>query len=486
MANIKQTVDLTQGTLSNLIVEDGKLKLPNVNAPTFTRSSIAYKSDGSQVAANQPRFDVIDGVMGLMVEEGTKNVINQTDLADLHAWNPTNSRYNYAVQQADGWWRVNRYHPTSRLSASEVLVDKTYTVAAGQTWTVSFYFRTDGTISFTITFYTNNGHHPVTPTIIDLGNGIRKAIATYTFETGATYVREINIKDVNNGTWTYIDIKFGQLEQKPYATSFIDGTRAAETLTIPTAGVLNPSEGTIEVWVYVNDSIKQTAENRYIFNAPASTTGFISLYHKASTNEFVLHIKNESGNESSVSISDNDVPNGWHKFTVRWTSSEASLILDDGTKSASVSNPYLPQSFSTNATLGYSGTSGYINTMIDEIRISNKARSDDEIENIYYSQRPMPVDEWTTYLLRFDDNLNYGQGGYYISPEYDVSSVNKAARGKVYWQEDADGIQRIVYAKLDNQADWTQVTNGGLLPISAGDVLTNRKLQLKVKMLKVI
>jgi len=75
MANIKQTVDLTQGTLSNLIVEDGKLKLPNVNAPTFTRNSIAYKSDGSQVAANQPRFDVIDGVLGLMVEEGTTNAI---------------------------------------------------------------------------------------------------------------------------------------------------------------------------------------------------------------------------------------------------------------------------------------------------------------------------------------------------------------------------------------------------------------------------
>jgi len=41
MANIRQTVDLTQGTLINLIFENGKLKLPNVNAPTFTRDSIA-------------------------------------------------------------------------------------------------------------------------------------------------------------------------------------------------------------------------------------------------------------------------------------------------------------------------------------------------------------------------------------------------------------------------------------------------------------
>jgi len=74
MANIKQTVDLTQGTLSNLIVEDGKLKLPNVNAPTCIRSSIAYKSDGSQVAVNVPRFEQGKFGQAVLVEEGTTNL----------------------------------------------------------------------------------------------------------------------------------------------------------------------------------------------------------------------------------------------------------------------------------------------------------------------------------------------------------------------------------------------------------------------------
>ena len=45
-----------------------------------------------------------------------------------------------------------------------------------------------------------------------------------------------------------VEFSFAQLEAKPYATSFIDGTRAEETLTIPTEGVLNPQEGTIEFW----------------------------------------------------------------------------------------------------------------------------------------------------------------------------------------------------------------------------------------------
>jgi len=450
----------------------------------------------------------------ITMEEGTTNLLKNASfevgtgsVADgwTTAYNPTVSP-SYAVDTSvhrNSGSKSQKISITSSSGLGDVIIYQKISCSANTTYTLSFYAkgsRTGSGVGFirAETFSSTGTDLGFVPNQSGVefipSNDWQRYVLTFTTESNAYYIEFLSgIRAKTAGDTVTIYIDDVQLEQKPYTTSCVfandtttQAARSAETLTIPTTNVLNPSEGTIEVWVYVNDSIKQTAENRYIFNAPASTTGFISLYHKASTNSFVLHIKNESGNESSVSISDNDVPNGWHKFTVRWTSSEASLILDDGTKSASVSNPYLPQSFSTNATLGYSGTSGYINTMIDEIRISNKARSDDEIENIYYSQRPMPVDEWTTYLLRFDDNLNYGQGGYYISPEYDVSSVNKAARGKVYWQEDADGIQRIVYAKLDNQADWTQVTNGGLLPISAGDVLTNRKLQLKVKMLKVI
>ena len=97
----------------------------------------------------------------------------------------------------------------------------------------------------------------------------------------------------------------------------------------------------------------------------------------------------------------------------------------------------------------------------------------------------MPVDKWTTYKLGFDGNLNFGQGGYYISPEYDLSAVGTAATSAITWQEDADGVQRTVYAKLDNQSDWTQVQNGGKLPISTGGVLTGRKLQIKTKLIRV-
>jgi len=127
-----------------------------------------------------------------------------------------------------------------------------------------------------------------------------------------------------------------------------------------------------------------------------------------------------------------------------------------------------------------------VNTLIDDLRISNRARTDEEIAAAYQSGQPLPVDEWTTYKLGFDDNLNFGQGGYYLSPEFDLSAVGTAATSAISWQEDADGIQRTVYAKLDNQTDWTQVQNGGKLPISTGELLAGRKLQLKTKLLKVV
>jgi len=57
MANIKQTVDLTQGTFNNLVAESGKLRLKSVSAPVFTRNSTATKSDGSVVPVNTPRFE---------------------------------------------------------------------------------------------------------------------------------------------------------------------------------------------------------------------------------------------------------------------------------------------------------------------------------------------------------------------------------------------------------------------------------------------
>jgi len=126
------------------------------------------------------------------------------------------------------------------------------------------------------------------------------------------------------------------------------------------------------------------------------------------------------------------------------------------------------------------------NSLIDDLRISSRARTDEEIAAAYASGQPLPIDEYTTYLLRFNGALNFGRGGYYISPQYDLSTVGSYVKHRVYWQEDADQGECLVYAKLDNQSDWTQLTNGGSLPIVVGQDLTGRKIQFKVKLLDLV
>jgi hypothetical protein len=58
----------------------------------------------------------------------------------------------------------------------------------------------------------------------------------------------------------------------------------------------------------------------------------------------------------------------------------------------------------------------YINTLIDDLRISSIARTDEEIAAAYQSGQPLP-DEWTTYKLDFDDKVRITTQGQIICNE---------------------------------------------------------------------
>src|SRR5690606_25652501 len=47
-----------------------------------------------------------------------------------------------------------------------------------------------------------------------------------------------------------------------------------------------------------------------------------------------------------------------------------------------------------------------LNSFIDDLRISSRARSDAEILAAYQSGQPTPIDEWTTAKFSFDDKLS--------------------------------------------------------------------------------
>ncbi|QCX32448.1 LamG domain-containing protein [Caloramator sp. E03] len=245
-------------------------------------------------------------------------------------------------------------------------------------------------------------------------------------------------------------------------------------MKIPTAGILNPQEGTIEFRV---KPLVLKDWNNYFYML--TSNGRFLLFFCANGSACFDYGPDNSG----VFTSSNIIRvNNWHYIALRWsvTIGKQALFVN-GIKY----EKNLPNGVATSFPSTVSIVNNY-SALIDTLRISNRTRTDEEIMEAYQSEQALPVDEWTTYKLNFDNNLNFGQGGYYISPEFDLSAVGTAATSAISWQEDADGIQRTVYAKLDNQTNWVEVINGGKLPINAGDLLTGRKLQLKTKLLKVV
>ena len=415
ISKTEQTIsDWLRGELVNVEpTENGELVIKSVAQPTFTRNSIAYKSDGSQVAANQPRFEQGRFGKAIMVEEGTTNLI------------PT----NLALSFSSAW-------------TSETL-NGTYTVSIkGGTGSLVLSGGASGTVNVgsSLTFTVSN--------------------ATVTFTP-------------SGGTPAYI-----QLERKPYATSFIDGTRAAETPTIPTAGVLNPQEGTVECWVYVPEFWKQDIPHwRRIWSAGIYEEYVLS--REPYSGNIVFEILDDSGTGTNISV---DKPSiGWHYFAAKWSASEMALFID-GVKVGSIANPSLPSSFAdTVISIGCCPDDPYgnVNTLIDDLRISNRARTDEEILSAYQSNQPLPIDENTTYALRFDNSLKVGRGGYRRNKIY-LQSLGICQGSHIEWSAETP-INTIakVYTSLDD-VNFTEAVNGAAIEgLSEGVSLSDKALTIK-------
>jgi hypothetical protein len=185
-----------------------------------------------------------------------------------------------------------------------------------------------------------------------------------------------------------IQLDWIQVEKKPYATSFTPGTRSPETLTIPTEGVLNPQEGTVECWVMLNE----VESERTIFDAGGLevyiTNSKLGLQYDEETLEGVTSL--EAGT--------------WYAIAWKWSNSGVILLLNGETEASSDDAPILL--FSENVYIG-SKSDGtlQLNGLIDGLRISSRARTTEEILAAYQSGQPLQKDEYTTYLMPFNGSI---------------------------------------------------------------------------------
>ena len=361
---------------------------------TFTRNSPAYLSDGTQVAANKPRFEPGKFGKAIMVEEGTTNL-----QPDPNFDNGMTGKKSY------DWGDSGTVTASNGICTMDTS-DSAYPIAL----IVPQVAITADTGAHTVSVKCRSANGKDAVVLVHMGVsykslGVAPASGEWVI-LSATY---------NNGEYTtkpaqHIRIEAGQklqidwiqTEQKPYATSFIDDTRSPESLTIPTAGVLNPQEGTIEIICM---------KPKYLnYNARV-------LWVEKESSRFGIHDDPSGGlvwtyNSTGTQLGAGQLLEGqWHYLAMSWNRDEgwAKCYVDGNHIRTIVFEPGTNPGFVGSELLGIGSRPAYadlyFNGFFDDLRISSRARSDEEILAAYQSGQPLQWDEWTTYKADFDGKI---------------------------------------------------------------------------------
>lgn len=387
--------------------------------PTFTRNSVAYNSTSGQYLINEMRLE--DGKFSKAgtIEEETTNFLLRSYQFNSASWSKSNLNVVPNISVApDGSKVADKLAPTI-LNGT---ITQLYTTnPAGKTYTFSVWLKADVQHDATIKIQNNDVTEAYDTTVQVTTNWQRFSISGE-FTLSKTGVQAVLWPGGYNGTTNAVYVWGAQLEEKPFPTSYVPTvsttmTRDKETLTIPTTGVINLNECTIQVWVYVTDEGIRSVPNgssRQIFWT--STSGNQNRISLGRTTQWYATIGDKDANLTTIWLAD-DLAEGWHLFTVRWNSSEFALLIDDGTTKGTAPSPTIPSTLATVVTIG-SGAGGslQVNTLIDDIRIAKKARTDSEIMSDYNSSLPLIVDQYTTYKLTFDNDVSAKVFGYAIEP----------------------------------------------------------------------
>lgn len=389
------------------------------NPPTFTRNSIAYLSDGTPVPANLPRFESGKFGQAVMVEEGTTNLLPKSNPKTTDC--PVKGG---SYSDVTGIFGFTNGINVIWNSSSPSYVYQTPTLSPNTTYTFSAFVQMGDNSVPALSGSERSGDLGIVIggnlvssnlSVANAGNGVYRVSGSYT--TGATIssnrVGIVKYSTQSNKSFT---VSGWQLEAKPYPTSFIPGTRVGETLTIPTAGVLNPQEGTVEVWWM---PINQPAS---AITLQSNSPPIIQFGDYHEDNSWVLWATSWQGlslfmrgdGASGWTGSPTIIPglawyqlDRWYHFAVRWYDSDTFDVFVDGVKHGSYKStmPFTGIAGNYIALGNYNVFGGKANALYDDLRISSRARTDQEILAAYQSGKSLQRDEDTTYLLSLNGSI---------------------------------------------------------------------------------
>jgi PKD repeat protein len=390
-------------------------------AYSFARGSIAYLDNGTWVGNNVGRFYA----NGLLIEESTTNLLgsNAPLTVDSNSDGSADGFGNWGTQNVAGTASVSaagqRIEITGSTGTGGLWVPQTptstlnYPAAAGDVFSASWDAVYNGVAGFTGNFYlyfydsANNSLGSITKTwtAAQIVNG-----RVYADNLGVAPANTVKVCVVLQGRTNgagqsgYVVYKNLQVEKKAYCTSFINGARAGDVLTVPTTGVMSASHGTIEMLVNVTQQFKTAMPgNKYLFSHCTGVDGstyynVIAVLRTRDNDIIQLLIGDATAAYTYVSYSLASVSVGIHRLTFRWSASQASIWID-GVRVASMSNPKIPSAVAPLMYIG-SWTSAIMqpNTQMSDFVLSNIYRSDADLA-ARGGLTPLGVDQYTTAYL---------------------------------------------------------------------------------------
>ena len=322
-------------------------------ALAFSRTSPAWL-DGVEYPANTARYPSVNGIKGLLNEEGTTNIIRHSDdWTQASVWIPQNSGTGAAPvltylptggPGGGGATRLQLNAGTGLTTADYALVQQNVTgLTNPHTASQSLKIRTnDGTtkkIFIRNPASTARTAITVTPAwqTVKLESLVSNSTANL-LQIGAC---------VGYGSDASVDVLVcnAQTELKPFATSeVVTGaatvTRAAETTTVSTVGLLTPSQGSVIIETYVNgnNAVATPAAQRTLFGMEGAGGDRIEL-RRTTGGVFQAITGNSTG--STATTWTNAPAEGLHRYCLAFDVVEL-VLAADGADRNSAASPKIP------------------------------------------------------------------------------------------------------------------------------------------------
>ncbi len=379
-------------------------------AAVFTRDSKAYLSDGTEVAAGAPRFEQGKFDRAVLVEEGTTNLVD-FDI-DFRAWSSNNS---------------NMASLTTKTGRHSFQVKGTSTVPGAYSYIYPAYATTN-VLHSAFAWVRNLNSKPLevrlrirdgfngeslsdnVVVVVPPGQELPIRVTSYSpVSLNQVTVAWSVYSDPDDGT-VDAEIYMCQLEAKPYPTSFTPSTRSPETLTIPTAGVLNPQEGAVAFWYKMgrSGSIAPSGKHDNFFGLDSKLW---SIYQGNGIENELRFRAGDSWDEPNIQIAVNWDEGDILFIVARWKLPDIYLDVWNYTKGTYAFGSATGVTYTGSPTLayvncGFGSFTGYNNGLIDDLAIFDYAPTDEEIQAWYEADAPIPITEHTTLKMPFNNSLD--------------------------------------------------------------------------------